>query len=248
MQFILDYFWVDLVLLAFAIAAVYFSLQVHSVPALRTISAKPPLRQDDEMRDLGFTHVGSFDASSNPALQLHVWVYLSADRQTMAVVVNLSTIEDLIRTVEFHSDLSPSGNISTGNSKHAGTFYYPPHKTVVKAPWKKGLLDLFNLHKSLCETAWQNGFQPVTIQADRVRESILNDMRGDYEYQVRSGRMIRISEDKYRLSLKGAIISVPLVWSRMVHTFAYELYRPSNAAHCRRLGRRLRRARLSREP
>ena len=248
LDLILEFWWIEVVVVLAAIVAVYGSLQVHSVPALRSISSPPPMVFDEQLLGLNFQFVESCDASMSPQVQMHVHLYLSSDRSHVAMIARVRSTDDLFSVVEFVSELSPYATLTTSTSKSASIFRWPAHKMVFKVPWKKTADKVFGLHQALCDAAREELFFPVTLDGGRLREKMIEHIRHDYEHQAKRGIVVRVAPDRYRLSLKGAVFSVPLVWAKMVYPIFYDLYHPSNAALCRRLTRRLRKLRATPEP
>ena len=246
----------ELAFVAVAIFIIYGGRQTHRVPKILPASSQHtelPLSaraslQIQGLADLGFQPAGKYDVSMTSSVRMNIDVLLSADHLYVATIVRAHSEAEDISFVEFHTDLSPHGNITTNNSKHASIFYYPPDKMVVKVPWQKSVMGLFDLHVELCEAAKNHLFHPTSIKPDQIERLVIQGIRNSFEDQVKCGRMVRVSEDTYRASFKGALISVPLIWLKMAYGFLYEIHRPSNRAFCKILGWRLQKARSMTEP
>jgi hypothetical protein len=253
MNFLVDHAWIELALVGLFILVTYASATKHTVPDIRPVTGREALRPpasgplEAGLINLGYEHVGDYDASATDQVEMKIQVYLSPDRLCTAVIANVKSAAQTFSLVEFNTDLSPHGNITTSGSKYPNTFYYPPDKMVAKVPWKTSVAEMAALHTLLCETAREDQFVPVRMDPGRIRECVVAEMRRDYEYQVKCGRMTEVSPDVYRSTLKGTFIAVPLIWSKMVHGFIHNLYHPSNETFCRRLRGRLKKARNMRE-
>ena len=246
----------ELVFIGLGVFMVYSARRTQTVPKFRPASslspgpqpAGPNSLQGQCLVDLGFKPVGEYDVSMNSSVQMIIDVFLSADQLYVATVVKVRSAAEGFSFVEFHTDLAPHGNITTNNSKHASIFYYPPDKLVVKVPWRRNVADLFALHVELCEAAKDHLFNPVSLKPGQIEANFVKSIRQSFDDQVKCGRMVKVSEDVYRASFKGALIFVPLVWHKMAYGFLYHLYRPANQTYCKILRRRLQKARLMTEP
>ena len=246
----------EIVFVACAIMMVYSARRSQTVPNFRPTASSASAPQfmaqlnprGQELVDLGFKPVGEYDVSMNSSVQMVIDVFLSADQLCVGTVVKVRGATEGFSFVEFHTDLAPHGNVTTNNSKHASIFYYPPDKMVVKVPWRRRVADVFALHSELCEAAKDHLFNPTPLQPGKIEECFIRSIRQSFDDQVKCGRMVKVSEDVYRASLKGALIFVPLVWHKKVYGILYQLYRPSNQTYRKILGRRLRKARLMTEP
>ena len=252
----IDHLEYEMAFVGFAILMVYGARKTHRVPKFVPVSSPssgPQLAAQGGLYgqglvDLGFKPVGKYDVSMSSSIQMIIDVFLSADQLHVATVVKVRSASGGFSFVEFHTDLAPHGNITTNNSRHASIFYYPPDKLVVKVPWRRNVADIFGLQVELCEAAKDHLFNPTPIQPGQIEDRFIKSMRKSFEDQVKCGRMVKVSEDVYRTSFKGALIAVPLVWHKKVYGFLYNIYRPSNQTYCAILGRRLQKARLMTEP
>jgi hypothetical protein len=251
-----NHFQFEMVFVALGILVVYGARQTHRVPKILPTSSRlsdPQLTaraglQVQSLADLGFKPVGKYDVSMNSSVQMNIDVFLSSDQLYVATIVKVRSETADFSFVEFHTDLAPHGNITTNNSKHASIFYYPPDKMVVKVPWRKSVKDIFDLQVELCEAAKNHLFNPTPLKPGQIEGLVIKGIRNSLEDQVKCGRMVKVSEDVYRSSFKGTLISVPLVWHKKAYGFLYNIYRPSNKTYCAILGRRLQKARLMTEP
>jgi hypothetical protein len=251
-----NHFQFEMVFVGMGILMVYGARQTHRVPKILPASSRfsePQLTaraslQVQGLADLGFKPVGKYDVSMSSSVQMNIDVFLSANQLYVATIVKVRSEAEDFSFVEFHTDLAPHGNITTNNSKHASIFYYPPDKMVVKVPWRKSVMDIFDLHVELCEAAKNHLFNPTPLKPGQIEGLVIKGIRNSFEDQVKCGRMVKVSEDVYRASFKGALIAVPLVWHKKVYGFLYNIYRPSNKTYCTILGRRLQKARLMTEP
>ena len=246
----------ELVFVGLGIFMVFSARRTQTVPKFRPVSslagnpqlAIPLSPYGQQLADLGFQPVGEYDVSMNATVQMVIDVFLSPDQLCVGTIVKVRSEATGFSFVEFHTDLSPHGNITTNNSKHASIFYYPPDKLVVKVPWRRRVADIFALHSELCEAAKDHLFNPAPLKPDRIEECFIRAIRQSFDDQVKCGRMVKVSEDAYRASLKGVLIFVPLVWHKQVYGILYNLYRPSNQTYRKILGRRLQKARLMTGP
>jgi len=246
----------ELVFVGLGVFMVFSARRTQTVPKFRAAASSASDVQfmaqfspcGQELVDLGFKPVGEFDVSMNASVQMVIDVFLSADQLSVATIVKVRSAAERLSFVEFHTDLAPHGNITTNNSRHASIFYNPPDKLVVKVPWRRRVADIFKLHGELCEAARDHLFNPTPIHPGKIEECFVKAIRQSFDDQVKCGRMVKVSEDVYRASFKGALIFVPLVWHKMTYGFLYHLYRPANQTYCKILGRRLQKARLMTEP
>jgi len=246
-------FWSELALILVGITAVYVSFMRSTVPQVMPIAvptraalpAVPRDRLEKELQALGFHFVGDYDVSMMSDITTRLRAYLSHDRLCAAGLIDLKTTGQAVTALEFHTQLYPSGNITTSTSSHPRIFSYPPDKMLAQVPWKKTAAEVFELHQMLCETAACEKFTPAKIDSDGLADAIRTDTRRDLDYQVRNGRFKKIAPDQYRLTLFGAIIAVPIVWFHMCYKGLFFWYKPSNRIFLRRLQRRLQRFRLS---
>ena len=251
-----DHLGGEMALVGLGILLVYGSRQTHTVPKFRKLPSAYAGVQHTAQADLfiqslchlGFKPIGTFDVSMSSAVQMFIELYHSANQLYVATIVSVRSETGNFSFIEFHTDLAPHGNITTNNSKHAGIFYYPPDKMVAKVPWRKTVEEILGLHVELCEAAREHGFTPVPLKPGELESCFIRNIRESFEDQVKCGRNLKVAEDVYKQTFKGVLISVPLVWHKMVYGFLYELHRPTNRAFCAILGRRLQKARLMTEP
>jgi hypothetical protein len=242
MDLFLHYWWMELGMVAIATLGTYASFRAQRVPELRPIVSFPPEYEDEQLRDLDFKFVSGYDATMSEQIPIRVWGYLSPDQFHSVILITVWTDTGTFSLFEFHSELSPGGNITTGTSREANIAAYPLHKIVTKVPWKKTVAEVFRLHVLLCETARENQFSTVPMDPDLQRQRLIEDTRNDLEYGVARGRMVRLPDDSYRLSFLGALLAVPRVWWKMAYGFAFGWWHPSDQAQCRRVARRLQKA------
>ena len=166
-----SHFQFEVVFVGMGILMVYGARQTHRVPKILPASSRfsdPQLTaraslQVQGLANLGFTPVGKYDVSMSSSVQMNIHVFLSANQLYVATIVKVRSEAGDFSFVEFHTDLAPHGNITTNNSKHTSIFYYPPDKMVVKVPWRKSVMDIFDLHVELCEAAKNHLFNPIPL-------------------------------------------------------------------------------------
>ena len=211
-----DHFGFEMAFVGLGILMVYGSRRTHTVPKFRQLpSSFSGLQHSAQaglfiqsLGDLGFKPVGAFDVSMSPGIQMIIELYHSPDQLYVATIVNVRSSTATFSFIEFHTDLAPHGSITTNNSKHAGIFYYPPDKMVAKVPWRKSVTEILGLHVELCEAAKDHLFNPTPLKPGQIEGSFIKSMRQSFDDQVKCGRMVKVSEDVYRSSFKGALIAV----------------------------------------
>jgi hypothetical protein len=146
-----------------------------------------------------------------------------------------------VSVVEFSTEFRPEANVTTNNSSQPGIFRYPPTKTVTRAPWKRSVRSLYELHKSLYAVAVSHRLEPVDLRQRDFAELVRDGARRDNEYQVAAGHMRRVNQNTYALTLKGVILAVPVIWLNMAHGLLSS-FRRSDDSLRQRLRKRLQRA------
>lgn len=253
-ELLVNLFWLDAVVILAGVTLIYASMQKHRVPAMtplddRSVNGAPPEplnRFEAEVQEMGFQYCGDYGFGGSDAVEMILQGYLSNDRLHCMVIMHVKAEFEAFTAIEFSTELTPFGNITTNNNRQVGIFRYPLHKTLTKAPWKKSARDVYDLHLSLVEIANANGYQAKCIDPSRFAEEVRNDSIRDFESQERRGVLTRTATDTYRLSLWGAIRSVPRVWGQIAYGALFFLYRRSDQAFHRTLQRRFGKIRATR--
>jgi hypothetical protein len=139
---IAEHLGAELGLLAIGIFIVLIGRQTQRVPEFHPMNESPadqpgppiPSSCAGQLARLGFKPVAKFDASMNSSVAMIVDVFLSADHRCLAAMVKVRSSTAAFSFVEFDTNLSPHGNITTNNNNQATIYYRPPDKMIAKVP------------------------------------------------------------------------------------------------------------------
>lgn len=233
------------------ITLVAMSAQVMTVPRMKPLtdpavltSPHPRDTLEAELQRMGFRFIGDFDAAMSATTSMRIRAYTDPERLHGAVLMDVKSGSEHATILEFSARLYPLGSIVTNNSPYPGISSYPPDKYVIRVPWKKTATKIMELHQELCRTAREEKFTEEPVSVVNFAAEVIKATRKDMEYQIETGRYIKIGEDQYRLSKKGILIAVPLLWLNMTYSFLFSWYRPSTSFFCWRLRRRLQELKL----
>lgn len=244
--FILSSLWFDAALLLIGVTAVYLSMQRHRVPAMIPLKDRscgdgqpePSNSAEAQLQDMGFRYCGDYDFAAMRSVGMFIQAYLSPDELHWAAIVNTRTRTESFSMVEFSTRLSPFGSITTNNGRNVTFFRYPVHKILLRAPWKRSVRELYDLHLSLLDVAQGFGYQAQRLKPADFRNAVIASCKRDYEMQIAKGILTPMEPDTYRLTLKGAAIGTPIVWFQMMYGFLFFWYRRSDASFCRKVQKR----------
>ncbi|MFA5374190.1 MAG: alpha/beta hydrolase [Dehalococcoidia bacterium] len=231
------------------ITVVFVSSKPLSVPIVTPLtdqggSAQAPEPRDTleaQVQELGFRHIGDFDVTIMAQTSVRIRTYVDADSLCAAILIDITSDNSKKTVLEFCTKLHPSGSITTTTDSNPNIIAYQLDKMRVNVPWKKTAADVFELHQSLCRTALDAKFTPAAIYSTSFAESLTDDTRKDYEYQVKSHRLRRVAEGRYRLTLLEAIIAAPLLWYQMAYGRLFFWYKLPDGFFHRKLRKRLHR-------
>jgi hypothetical protein len=250
LRWIINHLWVEVAIVVFFVASVYLAFQKQNVVELKPLRLPNPERvppapesqAELELIDLGFRWIGDFDASSVEGVVTLTRFYSSKDGLHQGMIVDVESQDYQTSMVEFNSELSPQGNISTNNNRQPGVYSYRLEMLVVRAPWKRIVRELFTLHQALCGAATQCGFRPRLLHAKDLCFQVSNDSRQDLEGECARGRLHPISANSYQTTFLGALRYTPRIWFKMVHGHLLIWYRPADQTLAARARRRFARA------
>ena len=231
------------------ITVVLMKAQTMTVPLMKPLTdpnawTPTPRPRDDlesELQMLGFRFIGDFDAAMSSTTSMLIRAYSDPDRLVGAVLMDGKTGSVKVTILEFSTKLPSSGSIVTNTSPFPSISSYPLYKYVVRVPWKKNAVKVLDLHQALCRAAEAEGFAAETMPVANFADEVIKATRKDQEYQVETGRYIKVRDDKYRMSPKGVAIAVPRLWLNMTYSFLFSWYRPPEGFLCWCIRRRLRR-------
>lgn len=237
---LVEHVWIEIAIQAAILLFLIFSVSLASHTA-RVIELKPlklpaspeerPLVETDADRNLmnlGFHWIGDFDTSTSDKVVMLSRFYTSIDNLHHAVILNVHHEFDRFSLLEFCTSLAPRGSVSTNNNRQLGIFSYRLEKLVVRAPWKRSVKELLDLHASLCEVAVQNGFTPHRISISELPAHILADSRADMEGERARGCMRPLTSNTYRTTFKGALLYTPRIWLKMTHGLWFGWCQPTD--------------------
>lgn len=230
------------------ITVVLMKAQVMTVPLMKPLTElsvcpsnpKPRDNLESELQDFGFRFIGDFDAAMSAETSMRIRAYSDPDRLVWAILMDGKSGGEHVTILEFCTRLLPSGSITTNISPYPTISSYPLDKCVVRVPWKKTASKVLELHKVFCRIAGEEGFAAESTFKLNFADEVINSTRKDQEYQVETGRCIKVADDKYRMSLKGVAIAVPRLWLNMTYSFLFSWYRPPERFFCWRIRHRLR--------
>ena len=238
--------WKVLLVLA-GITAVYFSRKISVVPAVTPISDQGTSVPAPEPRDvlerqlqtMGFHYLGDYNVTSISSLPSRIRAYCDADRHTAAVLLDMTMDKQTTTVLQFGTRLHPYGNIVTSNGSLPSIYAHPPGSMQARVPWKKTAAEVFSLHQLLCRTAREEHFEAETVHSAAFAEIISKGERRECEYQVQIGRLKQIAVDKYRQTLLGIMIAVPLIWWQMIYGPMFSWFKIPDGFFCWKLRRTL---------
>lgn len=228
------------------ITVVFMKAQVMTVPLMKPLTDPdswtpvPKARDsiESELQELGFRFIGDFDAAMSSDTSMRIRAYSDPDRLVWAILMDGKSGSEKVTILEFSTKLLPAGSIVTNTSPYPVISSYPLEKCVVRVPWKK-TAKVFELHKALYDTAVEEGFAADAMPGRNFADEVIKATRKDQEYQVETGRSIKVADDKYRMSLKGVAIAVPRLWLNMTYSFLFSWFKPSDGYFKSRIRRRL---------
>jgi len=241
-EIVLGHLWVEAVVLVFVICVIFLKAAVQRVIRLRPLrmpvspadQPAPRSMAEQEMQLLDFRWLGDFDASASDDVKMVVRAYVSADRFHLAVFAVAESGEESNSMIEFSTSFKPHGNLCTNNSTQASVYVYPVDKLIIKAPWKKSVRELHELHLAMCDVVAECGFQAAAVSAEGFSEALAMESRRDFEAQVGHGLLRQVGEDSYCMTVKGAVLMTSKVWWRMAYGFLFGWIRPSDASLLKR--------------
>ena len=242
----LTIFW-EIIVILFVITVVFCCCKRLSVPVVTLVNGTdglPPAPRDAaeaQVRQLGFIYLGDFDVKIMPTTSTRIRAYIGPDRQSAALLIDMTSGQEKTSILEFCTNLHPSGGITTSTASNPGIFPRPLDRMQAHVPWKKTAGEVFELHQSLCRTALVENFTAKTVHSAGFAEKIVDDTRKDYEYQVQTGRLSMVAEGQYRLTLLETMIAAPLLWYQMVYGHLFTWFSLPDAFFCWKFRRRLRR-------
>lgn len=238
----------EVIFILFAITVVFLTSTRSRVPTVSRIdspTSQPPVPAgafERQLQGRDFRFAGEYDATMTARTPTRLRIYQAPDDLCTACLIEIKMATDRVQILECHTDLSPAGSITTSTSSHPRIFAYPPGKVLAKVPWKRTVAEVLELHSALCSAAQMEGFKPQYLPRSNFADLIQQDTRLDLDYQVKHKLVKKLDPDQYKLTLLGCLVATPLVWFNMTYGFLFSWYRPGNETFCRRLRRRLKRA------
>ena len=184
----------------------------------------------------------NLSGSSPEFLVTAIFKHSITEKVNHVVILNVHNEFDRFSLLEFCTSLAPRGSVSTNNNRQLGIFSYRLEKLVVRAPWKRSVKELLDLHASLCELAVQNGFKLLRISNAELPAHILADSRADMEGERARGCMRPLTPNTYRTTFKGALLYTPRIWLKMTHGLWFRWCQPTDRKLINRAQRRFARA------
>ncbi|MDD4872859.1 MAG: DUF3592 domain-containing protein, partial [Kiritimatiellae bacterium] len=241
---VFDVLWKILVIIA-GITAVFLSRKVSTIPritpigdtATSTLAPEPRDVLERQLQTMGFHYLGDYEATMISSVRSQLRAYCDPDRQTAAALIDMTSERKTTTVLQFGTNLHPSGSIVTSTSQFPSIYARPTGKMLARVPWKNTAAEVFKLHQLLCQTARNEHFEAETVHASTLAENVRKAERIECEYQVKIGRLKRIAEDKYRMTLLGTIIAVPLVWWQMCYGSMFSGIKIPDSFFCWKLRR-----------
>ena len=222
-------------------------LTVPTMMPLPPASGPPMFPQrsqwETELQALNFKRLGEFEGSSSKMSKVFVHAYISPDRLTVVALSEIVTVKQPQLLIALTTRLIPSGGIVTTNNRQANAMYSPPDKILVKTPWKKQVAEFLELHRLVVDTARTCGYCPEAVVASNYREVALATWRRDCDNQVQTGRLTPVDANTYRFTLKGIVLTAPVLWWSLVEKLFFGWYQPGDRAIRDQVRRRFQRLR-----
>jgi hypothetical protein len=245
----------EIVTVVLVITIVFSSLKRITIPAVTQLpvtcepglAPEPRDELETQVQQLEFRYVGDFDVTSIRQVSSRVRAYVSRDLFFAAILVDMTTTEGKTTVLEFVSELNPAGGITTNNFSLPSVYSRRPGNMRASVPWKTTAKDVFALHMALCQVARDEKLGLQSIYVTGFAERLRDDMRKENEYQVEMGRLRRAGKDKYRMTLRGAIIAAPLVWYCRAYGGLFSWYKVPDAYYCAKFRSRLRHDKRAKE-
>ena len=200
----------------------------------------PRNKAEEQLHDLEFDYIGEFDASPGLKTKARLFYYLSPDRFFSACVIAFKAPAREVIVVEFLTRLSPIGSILTGDGTDANLFTREPGEVVVKAPWKKSVRDLYDLHRLLCMAATQEKYKLQQVNARTAVDDFVAEFIKDYDRQVQAGYMRKINDKTYGSTFKGSLHAIPRVLLKLATGWVRLVVPPPDEAICEKVVTQLR--------
>lgn len=178
------------------------------------------VQNHDELKQLNFHIFKIYDCQMKEDQPFQIAIYIDHKKDIAFAFMGIQEkgIEPKIIN-EFCSILNPYGELNTNNSDEYNPIYNPKDHLVVKMPWVKSLTELYQHHIEHLRVVSEEKFTSITIDENKVKQKICNDIKRSYEIQVTKKRMKKNQDGSYQFTLWGSILGVPKIAFAMIYPF-----------------------------
>ncbi|MBN2235193.1 MAG: hypothetical protein JW706_08580 [Opitutales bacterium] len=218
--------WIEILFIVGAVLTVWLSSLTHRVPQPREIQG---LDVDSELKReadriinalcaLGFLENGYYDCSMTNGQKAQLYLMIHEDR-SVEFAIMFFRVEDQHSSYvwEFSTSLLPHGELCTNTNNNYDSTFHPMDHFVLKMPWVNKIEDLYYAHLLHMRQLLDNGFSPCEVSVENTKHRIVDQVRWSYDLQVQKGRMKRMSDGSYKLTLYGSALGVPMLLFSMLH-------------------------------
>lgn len=245
---LLSYFWYEIFFVVIGIVVVYRSFQKFYPYIPNNISDSVPQDFEDYFQsheevlfNLDWICLGIFNCT-HPKNQniIIARFFCSPNSDHAAMLAQCKAADGNIEyIIEFCSELSPCGSISTNNNPYPDSIAHQKTKFIFKFPWISSVNILHDYHLSFCQAAQSESFTLKKFKPEGLEDYIYNIFKRDYEFQVKKGRMKKVDESVYAWTIRGVILAVPIQAIYFLHSYLFRLYRPKQTTLIERMRKKL---------
>lgn len=208
---LLEHYVLHVVVIVVAVAIVYrVTFRSRGVPSIERTAPREVDRDREEwLLANGYAFLGTYRIDYGTPIEMVMNAFVSSDGVKACGIIRVN--EKVV--VEFTSRCRPFFVLCLNNFCEGSVMKYPPFKLVlhVREESIAGLSDLYDRLLDECRLR-RVVASPLPAGEGLLEEMVVKGSLRDFEHQVRVGRMKRIGENRYRPTMKGAVVGVWFVW------------------------------------